>query len=53
MGLDAVWQQGAYTGYQVWVWLRYEAAMHPFIFLGVVIVIVSAIIMYKTEVRGK
>ena len=26
MGLDAVWQQGAYTGYQVWVWLRYEAS---------------------------
>ena len=53
MGLDAVWQQVAYTGYQVWVWLRYEVSMHPFIFLGVVIVIVSAIILYKTEVRGR
>ena len=48
-----MWQQFTYNGYQVWVWLRYEAGIHPFIFLGVVIVIVSAIIMYKTEVRGK
>ena len=53
MGLEAVWQQCAYTGYQVWLWLRYEAGIHPFIFLGVVVVIVSAYIMYKTEVRGK
>ena len=48
-----MWQQCTHNGYQVWVWLRYESGVHPFIFLGVVIVIVSAIIMYKTEVRGK
>ena len=48
-----MWQQCTYNGYQVWVWLRYEAGIHPFIFLGVVIVIVSAVIMFKTEVRGK
>lgn len=53
MGLDAVWQQVAHAGYQMWFWLRYEVGIHPFIFLGVVIVIVSAIILYKTEVRGK
>jgi hypothetical protein len=53
MGLAAVWQQVAYTGYQVWVWLRYEVIVHPFIFLGVVIVIVSAIILYKAEVKNK
>jgi hypothetical protein len=53
MGLEAVWQQGIYTGYQVWAWLRYEFGIHPFVFVGVVIVIVSAIIMFKTEVRGK
>jgi hypothetical protein len=53
MGLDAMWQQGAYAGYQVWVWLRYEAGVHPFMFLGAVIVIVAALILYKTEVRGK
>ena len=53
MGLDAVWEQGAYAGYQVWAWVRYEAAVHPFIFLGVVIVIVAALILYKTEVRSK
>ena len=53
MGLDAVWQQGAYTGYQVWVWLRSEAGDHPFMLLGTVIVIVSAWILYKSEVRTK
>jgi hypothetical protein len=53
MGLDAVWQKGADAGYQVWVWLRYESGIHPFILLGAVIVIAAAIIMYKTEVRSK
>ena len=53
MGLDAVWQQFVYIGYQVWVWLRYEASLHPFLFLGIVIVIVSAWILYKAEVRTK
>ena len=53
MGLEAVWQQCTYTGYQVWVWLRYEAGVHPFMFLAAVIVIIAAVIMFKTEVRGK
>jgi hypothetical protein len=53
MGLDAMWQQCAHTGYQMWGWFRYESGIHPAIFLGVVIVIVAAIIMYRTEVRNK
>jgi hypothetical protein len=53
MGLEAMWQQGAYTAYQMWVWLRYESGIHPFLFLGVVMVIVLALILYKTEVRGR
>jgi hypothetical protein len=53
MGLEGVWQQCVYTGYQVWVWLRYESGIHPFIFLGVVIVIISAFIMCKTDVRSR
>jgi hypothetical protein len=53
MGLDAVWQQCVYTGYQLWIWLRNEAGLYPFIFVAAVIVIVAAVIMYKTEVRGK
>ena len=53
MGLDAIWQQCVYTGYQVWVWLRYETGVHPFLFLGIVIVIVSAWVLYKAEVRSK
>jgi hypothetical protein len=53
MGLEAVWQEFVYTFYQLWLWLRYEAGMHPFIFLAAVIVIISAFIMYKAEVRTK
>jgi len=53
MGLDAVWQKCAYTGYQLWLWLQYEAGMHSFIFLIAVIVIISAWVLYKTEVRSK
>jgi hypothetical protein len=53
MGLEGVWQQWVYTGYQVWLWLRNEAGIHPFIFLGVVVVIISAFIMYRTDVRGR
>jgi hypothetical protein len=53
MGLEAVQQEFVYTCYQVWLWLRYEAGMHPFIFLAAVIVIISAFIMYKAEVRTK
>jgi len=53
MRLEAVWQQGANPGYQVWVWLRDEAGMHTFLFLGAVIVIVSAWVLFKAEVRSK
>jgi hypothetical protein len=53
MGLDAVWQQIVYTGYQVWIWLRYEIGVHPLVFLGVVIIIISAWILYKAEIRTK
>jgi hypothetical protein len=53
MDLDAVFQQCAYAGYRLWIWLQYEASLNPFIFLGAVVVIVSAWILYKSEVRSK
>jgi hypothetical protein len=53
MGLDAVWHQSIYAVYELWAWIRYEASLHPFIFLAAVLVIISAFILYKTEVRGK
>jgi len=53
MGLDATWQQIAITSYQVWVWLKYEASLHPFMSLVVVIVIVAAWGLLKSEVRTK
>jgi hypothetical protein len=39
--------------YQVWMWLSYEEGAHPLLFLGIVVIIVSAWILYKTEVRGR
>jgi len=53
MGLEAVWQNWSNAGHQVWVWVEYEAGLHPFMAVGVVIVIISALILYKTEVRDK
>jgi hypothetical protein len=53
MGLETVWQQCVYNGNQLWTWLRYESGIHPLMFLGVVMVIVLAVILYKTEVRDK
>jgi drug/metabolite transporter superfamily protein YnfA len=53
MGLDALWQQCVNTIYQVWIWLRYEAGVHPFLFLGIAIIIVYAWILYRSEIRTK
>jgi hypothetical protein len=46
-------QQLSNNLYQLWNWLIYEATGHPFLFGGTVIVIVSAWLLYKTEVRTK
>lgn len=48
-----MWQEIDYASYQVWAWLRHEASIHWLIFLIAAIVIVSAVILYKTEVRNK
>ncbi len=40
------------TFYQMWVWMKYEVSVHPFLFAGIVIVIALAIILYKSEVEG-
>jgi len=53
MGLEAIWQRFAIAIYHIWIWLRYEFSLHPFLFLGIGIVIVSAWALYKMEVRGK
>jgi hypothetical protein len=39
--------------YQMWGWLIYEGSLHPFLLAGTVIVIASAWILYKAEVRTK
>ncbi len=46
-------QQCVYDIYQAWNWLTYEAGVHPFLFLGVAIIIISAWVLYKAEVRTK
>jgi drug/metabolite transporter superfamily protein YnfA len=52
MGLNAVWQSFTIASYQVWIWLKSEVSVHPFLFLGIVIIAVSAWILYNSEVRG-
>jgi hypothetical protein len=46
-------QQAVESIDQLWNWLIYETALHPFLFLGIVIIIVSAWFLYKAEVRTK
>jgi drug/metabolite transporter superfamily protein YnfA len=48
-----MWEQFSITCYQVWIWLKSEVYVHPFLFLGIVVVIVSAWVMYKSEVRTR
>jgi hypothetical protein len=53
MGLETIWQQFAVSGYQFWVWVKSETNSHPFLALGVLIVVISAWVLYKSEVRTK
>jgi hypothetical protein len=53
MGLDAMWRQCVYGSYQLWTWLSYEISLHPFLFSGIVIIIVSAWFLYKAEASTK
>jgi hypothetical protein len=46
-------QQAVSTLNQMWNWLIYETSGHPFLFLGGVIIIFSAWLLYKAEVRTK
>ncbi len=46
-------QQLNNIGTQMWSWLGYESSVHPFMFLGIAVVIVAAWILYKSEVRTK
>jgi hypothetical protein len=48
-----MWEQLTYSLSQIWNWVSYEVSVHPFLFLGIAIVIVSAWVLYKTEVRTK
>jgi hypothetical protein len=48
-----MWEQFSITCYEIWVWLKYEVVLHPFLFSGIVIVIVSAWFLYKAEVQTK
>jgi len=48
-----MWQSFTIASYQAWIWLKYEVSLHPFLFLGTVIIVVSAWILYNSEVRGR
>lgn len=53
MGLEAIWQQFAIAGYQIWVWVQYELGAHPYLIGGTIVVIILALTLYRMEVRAK
>ncbi len=48
----AMWDQFTITCHQLWMWVKYEVSVHPFLFAGIVIVIITAFILYNSEVEG-
>jgi hypothetical protein len=48
-----MWQQAVNGLDQLWNLLTYEASVHPFILLGIALIIISAWLLYKAEVRTK
>jgi hypothetical protein len=48
-----MWEEFSINCYQMWVGLKYEVSVHPFLFAGVVIVFVSVLILYKSEVKSR
>ncbi len=49
MQLDILWDQFTNAFYQLWVWARYEAGLHPFMALGVALIIILAWMLYKGQ----
>ncbi len=48
-----MWEHFTITCYQMWSWLKYEVSVHPFLFAGVVIVIVCAFILHRSEIENR
>ncbi len=48
-----MWEQLTFAWNQMWVWLTYEVSLHPFLFAGVIIVVVCAFILYKSEIESR
>jgi hypothetical protein len=53
MGLEAIWQDVTITCYQFWVWLKYEAGLHPYLAGGTILVFILAWTLYKMEIRAR
>jgi hypothetical protein len=53
MGLEARWQEFAITCYQLWVWVKYEASLHPYLMGGIILVFILAWTLYKMEIKAR
>jgi hypothetical protein len=53
MGLEAIWQEFAMDCYQAWVWVEYEASLHPYLTVGAILVFILAWTLFKMEVRAR
>ena len=53
MKLEAIWQGFTITFYQLWVWVKYEVSLHPYLAGGIILVFILAWTLYKMEIRAK
>jgi drug/metabolite transporter superfamily protein YnfA len=53
MELEAIWEKFAIACYQVWVWLKCEASIHPYLTGGIILVFILAWTLYKMEIKAK
>jgi hypothetical protein len=53
MGLEAMWEKFAIACYQMWIWVKYELGVHPFLTGGIILVFILAWKLYKMEIRAR
>ncbi len=49
MPLEVLWGQVSNALYQFWVWAGYEARLHPFMALGLLLIIILGWVLYKGQ----
>ena len=53
MNFEVLWTQISNAFHQFWIWVRYEASLHPFMTLGVLLIIILGWVLHKGESTHK